>query len=148
MKKLSLLTAFILFINLYSYAQSKSDTTAIKEVIERESATWRNGDMKGHADCWKIQPYSRILISTADGKFYDVPPQTMINPPTNMFGNGGSSSNSNYKIGITGNSGWASFNEESITKDGKKSYTVEIKIVEKIDGAWKIVAESVHGYNK
>jgi hypothetical protein len=117
-------------------------------VIERESITYRNGDFKGHADCWKIQPYSRILISTADGKFLDIPPQMMVATPANSAAVGGTSSNSDYRIGINGNNAWASFNEESINKDGKKTYTVEIKILEKIDGEWKIVALSVHGYNK
>ena len=148
MKKLTLLVAIVLFVNLYGFSQSKSDTLAIKQVIERESTTWRNGDMKGHADCWKIQPYSRILVSTADGKFYDIPPQMMATPSAKSNGVGGSSSNSDYKIGIVGNSAWASFNEESIAKDGQKSYTIEIKILEKINGDWKIVALSVHGYNK
>jgi hypothetical protein len=148
MKKLTLLATITLFVNLYGYSQAKSDTAAIKEVVERESATYRNGDFKGHADCWKIQPYSRILISTADGKFLDIPPQMMVMVPANNAAVGGTSSNSNYKIGIVGNSAWASFNEESIAKDGQKSYTIEIKILEKINGDWKIVALSVHGYNK
>jgi hypothetical protein len=148
MKKLALLAFLLCSIATYSYSQSAADTLAVKQVVERESATWRSGDAKGHAGCWKIQPYSRVLVSTAEGKMYDVPTATIANSVATTASRGGASSNSNYKISIIGNSAWASFDEESISKDGKKSYSAEFKILEKIDGQWKIVAMSVHAYNK
>jgi hypothetical protein len=30
--------------------------------------------------------------------------------------------------------------------DGKKSYSYEIRILEKIDGQWKLVGQSIHLY--
>lgn len=39
----------------------------LKKILEKESATWRAADGKGHSECWYIQPYSRILISTPEG---------------------------------------------------------------------------------
>jgi hypothetical protein len=144
--KLTLFTIIALFIALSVHSQSIPDTTAIKLLLEKESATFRSGDVKGHADCWKIQPYTRIVISTADGKMIDVPPAVMVNPSATL--SGGTSSNSNYKISVIGNSAWVSHDEESISKDGKKSYTVEFKMLEKINGDWKIVGMSLHAYNK
>jgi hypothetical protein len=123
-----------------------SEEDAIKALLEKESATWRSGDIKEHADCWHIQPYSRILVSTADGTVLDVPPSFMINPPANSIGHGGTSINSNYKMSIHGNNAWVSHNEESTDKDGKKSYSFEIRILEKINGKWKLVAQSIHLY--
>ena len=146
--KTVLFTIIALFITLCVHSQSIPDTTAIKQLLEKESTTFRSGDVKGHADCWKIQPYTRIVVSTADGKMIDVPPAMMVNPRANAMGNGGTFSNSNYKISVMGNSAWVSHNEESVSKDGKKSYTVEFKMLEKINGDWKIVAMSVHAYNK
>lgn len=131
----------------YSCKEKMDDTAAIKQVLEKESATWRSGDVKAHADCWQIQPYSKILISTAEGKMIDVPPTVMINPPAGNIGKGGSSFNTNYKMSIKNDNAWVSHNETSISKDGIKTYTAEIRMLEKIDGHWKIVGESIHVYN-
>src|SRR5476651_2453974 len=112
--KPTLFTITALFTTLSVYSQSIPDTTAIKQLLEKESTTFRSGDVKGHAECWKIQPYSRIVVSTADGKMIDVPPSIMANPPANMVGTGGTFTNSNYKISVMGNSAWVSHDEESV----------------------------------
>ncbi len=78
----------------------------------------------------------------------DVPPSIRIKPPANMMGTGGTFSNSDYKISVIGNSAWVSHNEESISKDGQKTYSLEFKMLEKINGDWKIVGMSIHAYNK
>src|SRR5579875_2087550 len=129
---------FLMIINFTMLkAQSTNDTTLIKQLLERESATWRSGDVKGHAACWQVQPYSTILVSTADGKSFVVPAATMINPPANMMGKGGSAENSNYKFSVHGNDAWVSHDEVSTAADGTKSYSHELKILEKINGEWK-----------
>jgi hypothetical protein len=143
-----LLTLTGLLLAFYAHAQTVPDTVAITQLLEKESATFRSGDAKAHAACWQIQPYSRIVISAADGKMIDVPPAIMANPPANMLGQGGTFTNSNYKISIMGNSAWVSHNEESVSKDGKKTYSVEFKMLEKVNGDWKIVGMSIHAYNK
>jgi len=131
----------------YSCNKSVDDASAIKKLLEKESATWRSGDVAAHATCWKIEPYSRILVSTSDGNTFDVPPDQMIHPSPNSLGKGGSSINTNYKMSIHGNNAWVSHNEESTAKDGKKSYSYEIRILEKTDGEWKLVGQSIHLYN-
>lgn len=142
MKHLILLSISLFFLNpLFSM----SDSLAIQQLLEKESATWRSGDFQAHADCWHIQPYSRILVSTTDGKTYDVPPALMKDPKTPM-GDGGTSYNSNYHMSIHGDHAWVSHDEVSISKDGHKTYSHEIRILEKIEGAWKLVAQSIHQY--
>ncbi len=142
MKGICLLFAlFILSVNCFC---QNADETAIKQLLEKESATWRSGDIKAHADCWYIQPYSRILVSTGDGTMIDVPPTVMINPPADMLGKGGTSVNSNYKMNIAGNNAWVSHDEESISAEGVKTYSSEFRILEKINGQWKLVAQSIH----
>ncbi len=141
----------ILFATVYfSFGcnQNENDTAAIKKLLEKESATWRSGDSLAHAACWKIRPYSRILVSTADGKVYDVPPELMIHPSPGSMGKGGTSVNTNYKMSIHGNDAWVSHNEESASADGKKSYSYEIRILEKVEGDWKLVGQSIHLYKK
>lgn len=126
--------------------KKRDDFSEIKKVLEKESATWRAADVKGHSECWKIQPYSKILVSTGDGTVIDVPPGMMINAPAESMGKGGTSINSNYKMNISNNNAWVSHEEESISREGKKSYSTEIRILEKINGEWKLVGQSIHIY--
>ncbi len=133
---------FIFFTISVGYSQSEEEK--IISLLEKESATWRSGDVKAHADCWAVKPYSRILVSTQDGSSFDVPPALMLNPPENMMGNGGTSKNSNYKMNISGDNAWVTHDEESISKDGITTYTYEMRILEKINGQWKLVGQSIH----
>lgn len=124
--------------------KSANEEEAIKQLLEKESASWRSGDGKTHADCWEVKPYSRILVSTTDGKSFDIPPAAMTDPKNT--GNGGTSSNSNYKMSIHGNYAWINHDEVSTDTSGHKSYSHEIRIVEKINGKWKLVGQSIHLY--
>lgn len=129
-----------------SYAQQPNDTTAIKSLLEKEAATWRSGDIKEHATCWQLRPYSRILVSTTDGKCYDVPPANVVDPPSGKLGNGGYAVISGCLFSIHGNNAWVSHDEVSTATDGTKSYSHEIRILEKINGQWKLVGQSIHLY--
>ena len=129
-------------------SRGNDDAAAIKKVLEKESASWRSGDSVAHAACWQIRPYSTILVSSADGKVYDVPPEMMIHPAPGSMGKGGSSVNSNYKISVHGIGAWVSHDEVSTAADGTKSYSKEIRMLEKVDGDWKLVGQSIHLYKK
>ena len=135
---------FLLLLLTVSLGYGQTDEQLIISLLEKESATWRSGDAATHADCWSIQPYSRIFVSTGDGNSIDVPPAMMINPSENMMGQGGTSKNSNYKMNINDNHAWVSHDEESTNTEGVKAYTYEIRILEKIEGSWKLVGQSIH----
>ncbi len=142
---------FVIFIMLYFgscidvFAQS-ADELAIVALLEKEAATWKAGDIEGHAECWKVQPYSRILVSTSQGTLLDVPPEVMIHPAPEMLGKGGNAKFSNIKMHIDGNSAWVNHDETSTSTDGKKTLSHEFRILEKIDGRWKLVGQSIHQY--
>lgn len=142
----------ILFIALFTafafcgFGQAAGDSLAIRQLLEKESATWRSGDINGHAGCWQVQPYSRILVSTGDSTALDIPPAMMINPPTGAMGRGGSAVMTNIKMSIHGDYAWVSHNEESTSADGRKSYSYEMRMLEKINGQWKLVGQSIHIY--
>lgn len=127
-------------------AQSPLDSVAIVRLLEKEAATWRSGDIQAHAACWQIRPYGRILASLPDGKSFDVPPSLMLNPPKEMVGNGGHAVLSNFKMSINANNAWVIHDEVSVSKDGKESYSHEVRLLEKVGGQWKLVGQSTHGY--
>jgi catechol 2,3-dioxygenase-like lactoylglutathione lyase family enzyme len=132
------------WIEINSAGQNNEESEAIIKLLEKESATWRSGDSEAHASCWHIQPYSKILISTADGQTLDIPAQDIIKPISNP--SGGSSANTNYKMSIHGDTAWVSHDEVSTAKDGKKNLSHEIRMLEKINGEWKLVGQSIHSY--
>lgn len=140
-------TVCTLLVYLSSYSQSADDSTAVVKLLEKAATTFRSGDAKGYADCWQLRPYSTILISADDGKAMSIPAEAMVQPSQYM-GQGGSATATNYKMAIHGDSGWTSFEEVSTAKDGTKTYSYEIWMVEKVSGKWKLVAASMHFYKK
>lgn len=131
---------------LASCSTTQKNTAAIKALLDREAATWRAGDVQAHASCWVIRPYSTILVSTADGKCFEVPPDLMIHPSASSMGHGGTSTRSNYKFSIHGKAAWVSHDEVSESPDGKKSYSHEIRMLEKVHHQWKLVGQSIQLY--
>ena len=139
-----------LFIGVSSfvYCQQGKEEAAIIKVLEKESATWRAKDVEGHKDCWYVQPYSRILVSLPDGKTIDVPPASKQNMQAENMGNGGFAVNSNYKMNINKNNAWVSHDELSTDAEGKRTWSYEIRLLEKIKRKWKLVGQSLHIYKR
>ena len=142
-----ILTLCLLLMYICGYSQTNNDSIAIVKLLEKAATTFRSGDAKRYADCWHIQPYSVILISSDDGKAMSIPAETMAKPSSYM-GQGGFATATNYKMSIHGDNGWTSFDEISTAKDGTKSYSYELWMVEKINGDWKLVAASMHFYKQ
>lgn len=134
------------FSGLSACAQNLSDTIAIKDLLATEAATYRSNDLKAHAACWQIRPYSRILVSLPDGRSFDVPPAAVVDPPGGKLGNGGAAVMSNFLFHVHGDEAWVSHDEVSTDREGKKSHSREIRMLEKVSGQWKLVGQSIHLY--
>jgi hypothetical protein len=143
MRKFLTLVFFTSLI-MNAFAQQNDEEKAIIQVLEKESRTWRSGDIKGHAECWVIRPYGKILISTGDGNVLDIPVEMIVNPTPSMVGQGGTSKNTDYKMSIHGNSAWVSHEEESISAEGVSTFSTEVRMLEKVEGEWKLVGQSIH----
>jgi len=137
---------FLISISLLGCKPKFDDEESIIQLLEKESFTWRAADIEGHADCWHIQPYSKILISNVNGLCVDVPPNAIVNPKPEAMGSGGYSRNSNYKMSIQENNAWVSHDEVSTARNGVKTYSHEIRLLEKINGNWKLVGQTIHVY--
>jgi hypothetical protein len=126
-----------------SGCRHSSEAAAIKQVLEQASASWRAGNVSAHAACWHIQPYSRILISLANGRVLDVPPARMLEASAEM-GHGGHEENTNYRMHIAGSTAWVSHDEEITAQDGHKTFAHAIRLLEKVGDQWKLVGQSIH----
>jgi hypothetical protein len=138
----------LLLTSLFSaQAQSNAaDEAAIKAVVEAETRAWLTADVTTFKDCWQVHPYSRILVTTEKGEHFDVPTDGMKTLAAADMGSGGSFSNSNYRISVKGDMAWLTYDEVKTDKDGTQSPSHELRILEKVDGKWKIVGMSVHHY--
>ena len=141
------LTLCLLLTYTFAHSQTNTDSTAIVRLLEKAAISFRSGDAKVYADCWYIQPYSVILISSADGKALSIPAEALAKPSASM-GQGGFATATNYRMSIHGDNGWTSFDEISTAKDGTKTYSYELWMVEKINSEWKFVAASMHFYKQ
>jgi hypothetical protein len=146
MKFQHLLLLFSIALLSFSNAVAQNaDEAAIKKVIEAETAAWNAGNLQGQMACWQIQPYSRSLISAGDGTQYDITAE-MMKKPEPITASGATATNTNYMISVKGDMAWSSHNQVTTAKDGSKTYSREMRILEKIAGSWKIVGMSVHVY--
>lgn len=139
--------SFLLFLITAGFAThcfgQTDDSTAIVRVLEKESATWRSGDSTAHAACWQTEPYSNIIIMTADGKTFAVPVDKIIHPAPGTAGQGGTSKNSNYHMSINGNTALVTHNETSTSANGSVNHTYEVRMLEKINGQWKLTGQII-----
>jgi len=141
------ITLSLLLMYTCSHSQTNNDSVAIVKLLEKAATTFRSGDAKAYADCWHVQSYSIILISTVDGKAILLPAEAL-SKPSSAMGQGGYVTVTNYRMSIHGDNGWTSFDEVSTSKDGIKTYSYEIWMVEKIKGDWKLAAASMHFYKQ
>jgi len=137
-----IMKSFLLFlitacVSTHVFSQT-NDSTAIVRLIEKESATWRSGDSTAHAACWQIEPYSTVTVMTTDGKTFAFPAEKMVHPSPGIMGKGGTSKNKDYTMSIHGNTALATHKETSTSADGSVTHTYEVKMLEKINGQWKL----------
>lgn len=144
MKNLLLTILLISFATALT-AQS-ADELAIQKVCEAETRAWLEKDANTFNNCWQIRPYSRILVTTEDGQSISIgADQLKAATAENMAGGSGTFANSNYQIHVDGNSAWATYDEVKTDAAGAHP-SYEMRLLEKVNGAWKIVGMSVHHY--
>lgn len=135
---------FLITIGASSYVFSQTnDSTAIVRLLEKESSTWRSGDSTVHSACWQIEPYSTVIVMTADGKTFGIPADKIVHPSAGSMGKGGTSKNENYSMSIHGNTALVTHNETSTSAEGSVSHTYEVRILEKINGNWKLTGQII-----
>ena len=124
-----------------------SDSALIVKLLEKESSTWRTGDAAAHAACWKIEPYSTVIIMSAEGKTFSIPADKLANAPKESMGKGGSSKNSNYRMNINGNTALVTHDEASTSVTGIVNHTFEVRMLEKTNGEWKLTGQIIQVIN-
>lgn len=137
-------TAIFALCGLFASAQSP-DEMAIQKVCETETHAWLTSDAASFNNCWQIRPYTRILVTTEDGQTFAISADQMKAATANAMGGGGNFVNSNFLFHVEGNSAWVTYDE--VKTDAKGAHpSHEMRLLEKVNGQWKIVGMSVHHY--
>jgi hypothetical protein len=144
MRNLIISIIFSLAATFVANAQS-ADETAIKKVCEAETRAWLDKDLTTFNNCWLVQPYSRAVVTTEEGQIINISGAQMQGLQAEAMGGEGTFTNSNYQIHVDGNMAWAYYDEVKTDSKGKHS-SYEFRMLEKVNGVWKIVAMSVHHY--
>lgn len=139
-----LVTALFLGLTFAGFAQTP-DEMAIQQVCEAETRSWLAADAATFNNCWQVRPYTRIFVTTEDGQTIAINGDQMKPAMKDAMGGGGSFKNSNYLFHIEGNSAWVTYDE--VKTDDKGTHpSHEVRLLEKVNGAWKLVGMSVHHY--
>jgi hypothetical protein len=122
---------------------------AILEVIERESKAFWDKDFKAYADCWAHEDYVRTMGWWAEGGitvvegWSDRGKRTKSHMDENPNPNPQNPLRKNMNIRVGKDMAWVTFDQYGKDTDDPTfdmpGLSRETRILEKIDGAWKIV---------
>jgi ketosteroid isomerase-like protein len=137
--------------HIYNTPSKAEDETAIKTVLEAETKAAYAGDML--LSNWYLTPKTRFVATTATGQaFYGGSGEEvrkLFSDNLKPSNNTAASSNYNIQIATGGKMAWATYDQTTRDKDGKTvSLSHEIRCLEKVNGAWKVVVVSAHFYKQ
>lgn len=146
MKKTLFILA-LLAINLCA-AIAQSEDAAIRKAIEDETRAFHtNPDRNVFLSYWNITDET-VMTYSGGGNMSKITGAQMRDAVKNGTIPGVDNMTvtyENFTVRSSGNVAWASFVQIDTDKDGKKGPRLhEYRMLEKINGAWKIVCSSVH----
>ncbi len=120
-----------------------SDEDQIKSVIIKETETYSAGDADGWRSCFTQSPKTAYVYRWPDGETGQIVGFEQLNAMMTESMNAEQVSNyktlgrSDWNIKIKGDMAWVTYKEKA-SIDGKEYSIEEIRVLEKINGAWKL----------
>jgi hypothetical protein len=150
-KNLTIIAFLILAVSTASMAQKKNDSEAIKALIEKETQAFFGIDYKTWADSWAQTPYAFwSFADTTDVNSFSG--WDNINKGFSDYFRTAKASKANIErkwldIKIFGNGAYARFTQHVKDQTDRKPQA-EVRVLEKINGQWKIVCVNVIAIEK
>ena len=132
-----------------AFAQS-AEEAAIKTVIEKETQAWFDRDAKAMKSYWADVPQvskcvsliGGMVVHSYGGKLSNADPLAgMSKEPIK-----GKIERTEWNFRVVGNAAYVTYTEADIPETGPKGHFYESRFMEKMDGAWKIVAVNAVAY--
>lgn len=140
-----------MFSTALAFGQQQ-DEGLIKKVVASEVQDFLDASRELENN-WHLKPYSVLYVSnTAKNNTWAWLPEIedikrWFSEPKNPF-TGAKLTQSNHKIRISGDLAFVLFDQQIELATDSTLYSKELKILEKIDGTWKITATSAHFFDK
>jgi hypothetical protein len=146
MKK-TFFTLFLLAFSLISI-HAQSEEAAVRKAIEDETRNYHsNPDRSVFLSYWNVTD-ATIMTYSGGGNVTNLSGKQMSDAIKNGVIPNADNMTTAYEtfvVKVSGNVAWASFIQIDSKPDGTKGPRLqEFRMMEKINGAWKIVASSVH----
>ncbi|MDB5243211.1 MAG: hypothetical protein JWP57_3836 [Spirosoma sp.] len=128
-------------------AQS-ADESSIKALLEKQTKAGLTRDAAGMIQTWANVPYASRLVSLPTGKvvFYTnedlTQPQQISQMVSRSPGEASEFTHTDYQVRINGASAFVTFISTVSKADGQKQYAHEVRYLEKLQQAWKVVHAS------
>jgi len=132
------------------FAQTNTDEEAIKKVIIDEADAWIRHDVQGWASAWIDSPVTSVANNGGPGiviyrkgfaELKQIEEKRATLPPSTTL-----DSREDWHIRVVGNMAWARHIQHfTLQKTNTKLTGFDLKVLEKIDGQWKISTSSWMG---
>lgn len=131
-------------------ATAQAESSAIKAVIERETASFFKHDASALIDCWANVPEATQLYaySTPEGKqVAGIDANTKTDLPQRLTARMTSMDDiskavitrTNYNIRVSGNTAFVTFEQTNNLPDMPTQHLYETRYLEKMGGKWKLI---------
>lgn len=132
-----------------SVISDTQDELAIKNVIEKETEAWFARDAAKMESCWaKVPQITQCVSLLGDVVIFNTAESTKGKDPFAMVGTvpqKATITRTDWNFRIVGNGAYVTYTEKD-ESGGLTSHFYESRFMEKMDGAWKIVAVNATAY--
>jgi TATA-box binding protein (TBP) (component of TFIID and TFIIIB) len=147
------ISILLLGLTLKGFAQNSKDEAAIKAVVEKETQSFIDRDAAAIISCHAYKPYSLMLVAESGNVHYTpANPNEDVEKSTKEFmtmlgkPNGDTFKDFNYVIRINGTSAFAYYDQTVKATNGVETNFHEVRYLEKMGEAWKVVYVGAVGY--
>lgn len=140
----TLLVAALLSLSVGSVGSAQSDANAIKRVLREETEGFFKRDKAQWSNAWAHKPYINFAANLYGGDFMLVQGWTNLEKQfASQFKSSKVSDkvtvqNANYTIHQNGNMAFVTYDQTLLDSHGKTT-SKESRVLEKLDGQWKII---------
>ncbi len=144
------LTIFLMGISVLGFAQTK-DEAAVRQVVKAEIKDFHtNADRKRvYLNWWQLLPESRWVSTNLEGSVLFLTSDVIKKAIANNFMPPADSATftfSNFAVKASGKVGEVTFDDKSVTPDSNIIYSHQFRLLERVDGTWKIISGGLHQY--
>lgn len=128
-------------------AQNTAEEAAIRALLEAETKTFCNASLsevgKQH---WILDDKTILNVSMPDGTHLQMTKDDILDATETPPPNHATFANKDFRFSIQGDIAFVTYTQTATLADGSRISSHEMRILEKVNGTWKIHISSVHQF--